>query len=202
MELISGTNSQIDEILATAHQRPAVAYDLILARSLNHLQRLTKSMMQAYPRLARWEQTDDVFQEASIRLYRSLKEVKPTSARHYFNLANLQIRRTLIDLARKHLGPMSAAANHESNFALDDAPDRNELDAPVTLAQWAEFHEAVDQLPEDLRETFSLLWYSDASHADAARLLGVSTKTIQRRYLHARLLLADLAPDLLKPSES
>ncbi|MCC9608125.1 sigma-70 family RNA polymerase sigma factor [Blastopirellula sp. JC732] len=202
MESTSATERQIDEILATASQRPAVAYEMVLARSLVRLQGLTKSMMQAYPQLARWEQTDDVFQEASIRLYRSLKAVKPQSARHFFNLANLQIRRTLIDLARKHLGPLSMAANHASNFALDELPDQGDIDAPVTLAQWAEFHEAVDKLPDELGETFSLIWYSDVTHVEAAKLLGVSQKTVQRRYLHARVLLADLAPDLFLSSES
>ncbi|EAQ80644.1 hypothetical protein DSM3645_14900 [Blastopirellula marina DSM 3645] len=196
LESIAGTTQQIEVILAAERQRPAAAYDLILERALERLQRQTKTMMRSYPRLCRWEQTDDVFQEAVIRLYRSLKKVKPQSARHFFNLATLQIRRTLIDLARHHLGPLAEAANHESHFALAELPRQGADEGPLSLLQWAEFHEAIDKLPEDPRETFSLIWYAGMSHGDAAQLLGVSTKTIQRRFLHARLLLADMMPEV------
>ncbi|MCC9606113.1 sigma-70 family RNA polymerase sigma factor [Blastopirellula sp. JC732] len=200
MDSNSGTTQQIDVILAAERQRPAAAYDLIIESALERLQRQTKAMMRSYPRLARWEQTDDVFQEAVIRLYKSLKKVKPESARHFFNLATMQIRRTLIDLARHHLGPMAEAANHESHFALAELPRQDADEGPLSLAQWAEFHEAIDKLPEEPRETFSLVWYGGMTHADAAQLLGVSTKTIQRRFLHARLLLAEMMPDIAPPT--
>jgi len=143
--------------------------------------------------LTRWEQTDDVVQEAVIRLIRSLKAVQLESAQHFFNLATLQMRRTLIDLSRKHLGPLSQAANHESQQA--SGMDFNPADpgsGPKTIAQWTEFHEAVGNLPSDLKEVFSLIWYAGTSHSDAARVLGISTKTVQRRYLAARLALAEL----------
>jgi RNA polymerase sigma-70 factor (ECF subfamily) len=35
-------------------------------------------------------------------------------------------------------------------------------------------------LPEEEREVFELIWYQGLTHADAAGLLGVSTKTVQR----------------------
>ncbi|EAQ78950.1 RNA polymerase sigma factor [Blastopirellula marina] len=196
MPATSATTQDIERILEAERQQPAAAYDLILERSLERLRRLTKAMMRSYPSLIRWEETDDVFQEAAIRLYRSLKKVKPQSAQHYFKLATLQIRRTLIDLARKHLGPLAEAANHQSHFALAELPRQGDDEAPLSLAQWAEFHEAVDKLPEELRDTFSLIWYADATHGDAAQILGVSTKTIQRRFLKARLLLAEMTPEL------
>ncbi|MFI4876014.1 MAG: RNA polymerase sigma factor, partial [Blastopirellula sp. JB062] len=192
MESTASTTQQIEAILLAERQDPAAAYDLILERALQRLQRQTRAMLRSYPRLARWEQTDDVFQEAVIRLYRSLKQVRPQSARHFFGLATMQIRRTLIDLARHHLGPLAEAANHESHFALAELPRQGAEEGPMTLAQWAEFHEAIEKLPEELSETFSLLWYAEMTHADAASLLGVSTKTIQRRFTHARLLLSEI----------
>jgi hypothetical protein len=44
-------------------------------------------MLRNYPHLKRWEQTDDVFQRAALRLYRSLGEVQPASPREFFGLA-------------------------------------------------------------------------------------------------------------------
>ena len=45
------------------------------------------------------------------------------------------------------------------------------------------------------REVFELIWYQDLTHADAAAVLGVATKTIQRRWREARLQLHHLLDD-------
>ena len=37
----------------------------------------------------------------------------------------------------------------------------------------------------------NLLWYDDLTHAQAAEALGVATKTIQRRWASARLMIRD-----------
>jgi DNA-directed RNA polymerase specialized sigma24 family protein len=49
----------------------------VLARASGRLLALTRMMLQDYPRVHRWEQTDDVFQQATLRLYSSLEDVKP-----------------------------------------------------------------------------------------------------------------------------
>jgi RNA polymerase sigma-70 factor (ECF subfamily) len=53
------------------------------------------------------------------------------------------------------------------------------------------FHEAVERLPMEEREVLGLLWYQGMTHAQAAEVLGVATKTVQRRWASARLLLQD-----------
>ena len=53
------------------------------------------------------------------------------------------------------------------------------------------FHEAVERLPAEERDVFGLLWYQGMTHAQAAEVLGVATKTVQRRWASARLLLQD-----------
>ena len=88
-------------------------------------------MFRNYPHLRRWEQTDDVFQTAALKLHRSLAEVKPESVRQFFGLAATQIRRTLIDLARHHYGPEGSAANQESAAYQDH---KGNTDTPETLA--------------------------------------------------------------------
>jgi RNA polymerase sigma-70 factor (ECF subfamily) len=49
----------------------------------------------------------------------------------------------------------------------------------------------VERLPVEEREVFGLLWYQGKTHAQAAEVLGVATKTVQRRWASARLLLQD-----------
>jgi RNA polymerase sigma-70 factor (ECF subfamily) len=172
------------------------ARDRLLDRAGQRLLALTRRMLRGYPHLRRWEQTDDVFQSAVLRLYRSLGDVRPDSIGQFFALATTQIRRTLIDLARHHFGPEGAAArhlsdiggSHRSNAPSDSGPASAD-EPPETLDAWARFHEAVEALPRDERDVFSLIWYGEATQKEASELLGVTERTILRRLVRARLLL-------------
>jgi RNA polymerase sigma-70 factor (ECF subfamily) len=161
------------------------------------LTRLTRKMLQGYPRLKRWEQTDDVLQNAAVRLYRALGEVRPASAADFFRLAALNVRRELLDLAKHYYGPRGRGTRHASVGPRQDAesgtPAAHEpADSggePDRLAAWTEFHRQVGRLPEEERETFDLLWYQGLSQAEAAALLKVSERTLKRRWQSARLKL-------------
>jgi RNA polymerase sigma-70 factor (ECF subfamily) len=56
--------------------------------------------------------------------------------------------------------------------------------------------EAIEGLPEDEREFFDLVSIQGLTHAEAAAVVGVSEKTVQRRLNRARLLLAERLADL------
>ena len=156
-------------------------------------------MLKGYPRLGRWEQTDDVLQLALVRLHNSLADVQPESVEHFFSLAATQIRRTLIDLGRHHFGPLGQAANHHTDGANKSdsqvgaiAQHSNE---PESLEEWTVFHEAVEQLPADEKGTFDLLWYEGLSQNEAADLLGVNVRTVKRRWRSAKLQLQALVAE-------
>jgi len=70
------------------------------------------------------------------------------------------------------------------------APPQTTLE-PSKLAQWREFHEQVEALPTDEQEVFNLLWYQGLSQAEAAALLNMSERTLQRRWQAARLKIFD-----------
>jgi RNA polymerase sigma-70 factor (ECF subfamily) len=158
---------------------------------------LTRKMLKGYARVKRWEQTDDVFQNATMRLYRALGEVRPADPVAFFRLAALNIRRELLDLAKHYYGPQGHGANYaslekESARASGVAPEHEPpaaSDDPGRLAAWTEFHAQVERLPPDEFEVFDLLWYQELSQADAAALLNVSERTIKRRWQSARLKL-------------
>jgi RNA polymerase sigma-70 factor (ECF subfamily) len=161
------------------------ARDGLIRASTERLRRLSRALLRRYPGVRRWEETDDVYQNAMMRLYRALAEVRPTDARAYLGFAALQVRRELIDLARRYAGPEGMGANHASN------PGHQPIDAdgldPGSLVEWTEFHALVDRLPEELREAFDLLYYQGLSQAEAATVLGVSDRTIKRRWREARI---------------
>jgi RNA polymerase sigma-70 factor (ECF subfamily) len=160
------------------------------------LTRLTRKMLRDFPGVRRWEETDDVFQNAALRLCAALKEVTPRTVPEFIRLAALQIRRELLDLARHYYGPEGHGAHHASNSVPADSASRHTPGRfepmqstydPARLAMWTEFHDRVHALPDDDREAFDLLWYQGLSQAEAAALLGVTERTIQRRWQQARL---------------
>ena len=59
--------------------------------------------------------------------------------------------------------------------------------------------EAIDDLPEDEREVFGLVRIQGLTHVEAAEVLDVSVKTVQRRLNRASLLLAEEL-DNLRPT--
>lgn len=188
--MTEGSTTQIQALLDLAAEGNADAYDDLIALASERLLRLTRKMLRRYPHLRRWEQTDDIFQNAAIRLHRSLSEVKPASVRAFFGLAATQIRRSLIDLCRHHFGPLGHAAKHETQQVgaangdrIEDQPDTTE--PQEAMASWAAFHESVENLPADQREVFQILWYGGLEQKQAAELLGISVSTVQRRWYDA-----------------
>jgi RNA polymerase sigma-70 factor (ECF subfamily) len=171
----------------------------LLARAFDRLMRLARKMLMDYPGVSRWEQTDDVFQNAMIRLDRALESVTPATPRDFFRLAAAEIRRELIDLARRYGGPgwmgVHQAAHTPADTSLEPsrapavAPDSSD---PARLHAWTEFHRRVGELPDEAREIFDLLWYQGLTQVEAAAILGVAEKTVNRRWMAARVRLGTM----------
>lgn len=173
------------------------ARDDLLTHTYQNLRRLVSKMLGDYPGLRRWEDADDIGNNAAFRLWKALDAVAPATSRDFYRFASLQIRRELLDLARHHSGPQSMAANHESVAPTGDTSrigyeQGDRTYDPARLAQWTEFHSQVEHLPEEEREVFDLLFYQDVPHAEAAEILGISEATLRRRWLAARLHLQQL----------
>lgn len=168
------------------------ARDVLLAHACDRLLVLTRRIFHGRAGLQRWEQTDDVFQNAMLRLHRALGEAPVESVRHFFNLATVQIRRELIDLGRKHFGPHGIGRNHHTDHCPGDERGgtlHTIAAEPSDLAEWTAFHERVEALPDEEREVFDLLFYEGISQEEAARVLECSIRTVRRRWTDAKLRL-------------
>ena len=188
--------ARIEHCIEQLRQGDEFARGELLNLACDRLLRLTRSILRDFPGVARWEQTDDVYQNASLRLYQALNDVELSDPRHFFRLAALQIRRELIDLARHYQGPQGMGAKHQTQFvdsAGDEAPAAYEpvevTYDPSRVAEWQEFHSRVEQLPDEEREAFDLLWYHELSQEQVASMLDVSIRTVRRRWRSARLML-------------
>ena len=166
-----------------------------ISHSHSALLRLTRHMFHGYPGLMRWEQTDDIFQNAMIRLHRALADVHIQSERHFFNLAAVQIRRELLDLVKKYKAECSFATHHHTDslnphivgglVAKQFAPEND-------LEKWSEFHQSVENLPQEEKEVVDLLWYQGLDQAKASELLGISPRTLRRRWQAVRIKLFEV----------
>jgi RNA polymerase sigma-70 factor (ECF subfamily) len=59
-------------------------------------------------------------------------------------------------------------------------------DEPKDAAEWTEFHQHVDALPDEEKEVVNLLWYEGLTQEEAGKLLGISLRTVKRRWHSAR----------------
>ncbi len=187
----SVNTSRVRDCLARVREGDRSALNELIQLASDRLTALTRRMLRDYPKVRRWSETDDVMQNALVRLCRALESVRPTTEREFYALATTQLRRELIDLARQYSGPQNAAANHESAaFAPGQTPQSPDLThEPGALADWREFHEQVAALPEDEREVFNLVFYQGLTQEGAAEVLDISLRTLQRRWQAALLAL-------------
>jgi RNA polymerase sigma-70 factor (ECF subfamily) len=158
-----------------------------LLRSVgDRLERLTRKMLRSFPRVHGRFQTGDVLQNSLLRLLRALEAVDPASTREFFSLAAVQIRRELLDLARRIKRMAYETAPVGGNHGSDAGPEPvDERDDPDDLEKWTQLHQEVENLPAEEREVVSLIIYHDWTQAEVAELFQVTTRTVQRHWRSA-----------------
>jgi RNA polymerase sigma-70 factor (ECF subfamily) len=205
----SGTTAVVqrylDELAGVQGDSPAgpVIREL-LGRSVNRLSLLCATLLhRSYPRLTHPPlnlRSDELLSAVVERLLKALRKTRPESVRQFFGLANQHIRWELNDLAQRldekatvvELvdGVASAPLSTNSGISLDG---RRML-------------EAIENLPEEEREVFSLIRIQGMTQVEAAEIASVSSKTIQRRLNRSLILLskslADLRPSGGLPEEA
>ncbi|MEI8227862.1 MAG: sigma-70 family RNA polymerase sigma factor [Planctomycetota bacterium] len=188
----NGSDTQLQSLIDLAKKGDPTAKPLLIGHACERLLKLTRKMFHGFPGLRRWEQTDDVFQNSLIRLHRALSSVELESVRHFFHLAAEMVRRELLDLKKHYYGAHGDARNHHTDHQpSDDAGGvlARSSGPPDDLDQWIEFHERVSKLPEERREIVNMLFYEGLTQDEAAAILGISIRTLKRRWQETKLLL-------------
>jgi RNA polymerase sigma factor (sigma-70 family) len=181
-----------------ALQGDATAEPLIrdlLERAVGRLRLLCASLLRrSYPRLKEPPlnvETDDLLDGVVAGLLTALKKVRPQTVRQFFALANQHMRWQLNDLARRLDEQPRVGVLAESGVAAPPSSGGSCLSPEARRML-----QAIDGLPEDEREVFELVRIQGLTHTEAAGVVGVSEKTVQRRLNRARLLLAEQLADL------
>jgi RNA polymerase sigma factor (sigma-70 family) len=135
-------------------------------------------------------EADELLGAVVERLMKALDKVRPASVRQFFALANQHIRLELNDLARRL---------DEKGFPLELV--EGQVQAPESSASTLGLNarrmlQAIDSLPEEEGEVFSLVRIQGLSQTEVAELLGISTRTVLRRLNRGLLLLTEMLADL------
>jgi RNA polymerase sigma-70 factor (ECF subfamily) len=184
----------LDELAGDAPAEPVVR--ALLERAVRRLHLLRASLLhRSYSRLTRPPlnlQADEMLSAVVERLLKALRQARPGTVRQFFALAGQHMRWELNDLARR----------------LDEQPAPVELrDGLITAPVGSDsglapdgrrMLEAIAGLPEGEREAFDLVRIQGLTQAEAAQVLGVCARTVNRRLNRSLQLptatLADLRP--------
>ena len=186
----------LDELAGDAPVEPVVR--ALLDRAVRRLHQLCAALLyRRYPRLTRPPlnlQADEMLGAVVERLLKALREARPATVREFFALAAQHMRWELNDMARRLDGEPAAVELREGLV-----PARASSDSGLT-GDGLRILEAIGRLPEDEREAFDLVRIQGMSQAEAARVLGVSAMTVNRRLKRGLQLLTEALSDL-RPDE-
>jgi RNA polymerase sigma-70 factor (ECF subfamily) len=153
------------------------------------LERLARKMLRRFPNVQAWAETSDVLQNALMRLLRSLQQMEPpASMPQFYALAAQQMRRELLDLARRHCASHRPGMVHASQLPGGENGGFNPVapaDDPGELEYWCAFHEEVEKLPPEEREVVGLIFYHGWAQAAVGEMLQVTERTVRRRWASA-----------------
>ena len=186
----------LDELAAVRGQpmEESVVREL-LAGSVRRLQLLCSGLLyRSYPRLTRPPlnlDADEMLGAVVERLIKALRNVQPQTVRQFFALANQHMRWELNDLCRRldEQGPVAELRDSQ-------VPAPQDTSGSQVSPNTRRMLQAIEGLPEEEREVFDLMRIQGMSQVEAAAVLDVSAKTVQRRLNRCRLLLAEQLADL------
>jgi len=160
----------------------------LLDRSVRRLQLLCGNLLyRQYRRLTLPPlnlETDEMLGAVVERLLKAMRSTRPETVRGFFALVNQHMRWELNDLARR-LDEQPAAVE-----VIEETVPAPPSSGSALTPDGRQMLEAIDALPEDEREAFGLVRVQGMTHAEAADVLAVSPKTVQRRLNRSLLLLA------------
>ena len=173
----------------------------LLATAVDRLHLLCRTLLfRSYPRLTRPPlglQTEEMLDAVVERLLKAMREVRPPTVRQFFALANQHMRWELNDLARRLDEESRAVELRESSVPAPAESSASQLSPNIRRIM-----ESIESLPEEEREVFNLVRIQGMTQTEAAAVLEVSVKTIQRRLNRGLMVLANKLGDLEVPAPS
>lgn len=170
------------------------ALNELLRHAQDRLRRVAAAMMRSSQVARNLHDTDDLLQNAMIGLERAIRAEKPTTADSFGKLMTTKLVQAIRDLSKAlHAKKRDVSRVTSLDQTIDDggtSPLAMDPVDPAThhelLIDWSELHDAIANLPEEQRVVMEHIFYSNYTHDEVSTLLGVCTKTVQRRFSDAK----------------
>ena len=168
------------------------AYEVLVRRWSARLTAYVRS------RVGNSEAAEDIAQDALLKAYRSLNSLAEP-AKFGSWLLSIAHRASIDWLKAKsrgevQLGDMDIRAREDrpGNWQTEELEP---ADLCIRKEQRSTLFEAIESLPEALREVLMLYYYEDVTYKELADVLGVSAATINARLTKARHMLREKVTD-------
>lgn len=171
----------------------------LLGRAVHRLEGLCGHLLfSSYRRLTRPPlnlRPEEILSLVVERLLKAMREYRPQNVRQFFALANQHMRWELNGLARR-LDKQSPMVELRDSFAGKSPAS----DVAQPSKETTKILEAIESLPEEEREVFSLIRIQGMTQHEVAEVIGMSAKTVQRRLNRSLILLAEKLRNLVPSS--
>jgi RNA polymerase sigma factor (TIGR02999 family) len=169
---------------------PTSPSDELYERVYAELKRMASAHLRRDQGLASLS-TTELVHEAFLKLG-SNDESHWEGRAHFFGAASRAMRQVLVDFARRRRAAKRAGIATRVSLRDDDAFLDIQLDEIIAIDDALDRLDAVDQR---LRQIVELRFFGGFGEREVAELLGVTTRTVERNWIKARLLLLrELSP--------
>lgn len=172
----------------------------LLSHAADRLHVLCASMLiRDYPRLTRPPlnlQAEEMLSGLVERLLKAMEKTRPPTVRQFFGLVNQHMRWELNDLARR-LDERSRMVELQDEFV--PAPENSGSGLSPNTRR---ILQAIESLPHEDREVFELVRIQGMTPSEAAGIVGVAERTVQRRLNRALVRLMGMLEDLVPPGKA
>ncbi|MDP7014995.1 MAG: sigma-70 family RNA polymerase sigma factor [Pirellulaceae bacterium] len=183
-------------LLKRGTQGDVTAYHELLTRAWARLQIMVQMKLRQNPGLHRWEQTDDVLQEAALKLDKAAKKSGAADKIHSFmGLAATTIKNTLYDLNSRHFEAQKRDAGKNESASGDSRVGGGVLESiaagsePLPPHIFDLFLNAVDKLPEEEEEVFHLSYFVGLTQTEICVETHKTRAKVQKLLYQARDLI-------------
>ena len=135
------------------------------------------------------QEAEDVCQEAFIKAYRALSLFRGDSA-FYTWLYRIAVNTAKNYLVSRNRRPPSSDLDYEEAEAVEGSGILQEIESPESSLLTAKLeetiHQAIADLPEDLRTAFTLREFAGMSYEDITEVMDCPVGTVRSRIFRAR----------------
>lgn len=174
--------TDVTQILNQIEDGDPSAAELLLPLVYNELRRLAAGKLAGEP-AGQTLQATALVHEAYMRLVTAQPDQHWTGRRHFFAAAAEVMRRILVDNARKKKRLKRGGERGRVDFYVDLPVAESHSEDILAL------HESLDRLAEEdaiAAEVVKLKYFAGLTVVEIADLLGISTRTADRRWSYAR----------------